>query len=80
MISVIIPTFNEEKYIARAIRSVLDQSDGVTNEIIVGDGGSCDTTVSIARRYAQVVCCEKVRGAQLNSAAKKAMNGKRGRT
>lgn len=72
MISVIIPTYNEEQEIARTIESVLRQRDGVAYEIIVGDGGSSDTTVSLARRYAQVVCCEKGRGAQLNAAAKRA--------
>ena len=72
MISVIIPTFNEEWYIENAIGSVLSQQDGVAKEIIVGDGGSSDATVSLARKYAQVVCCEKGRGAQLNAAAQKA--------
>lgn len=72
MISVIIPTYNEERYLARAIESVLRQRDGVAYEIIVGDGGSSDNTVSLARRHARVVCCEKGRGAQLNAAAKRA--------
>ena len=72
MISVIIPTFNEEQYIERAIESVLSQGEGVDYEIIVGDGGSTDATVSIAQKFASVVECEKGRGAQLNASAKKA--------
>ena len=72
MISVIIPTFNEEHYIEGAIESVLSQGDGVAYELIVGDGGSSDATVSIARRYALVIECKKGRGAQLNASAQKA--------
>ena len=72
MISVIIPTYNEEHYLAQAIESVLRQGERVAYEIVVGDGGSSDATVSLARRYARVVCCEKGRGAQLNAAAQQA--------
>ena len=72
MISVIIPTYNEERYLVRTIESVLRQGDGVAYEIIVGDGGSSDGTVALARHYARVVCCEKGRGAQLNTAAEAA--------
>ena len=72
MISVIIPTYNEERCIVRAVESVLGQDDGVAFEIVVGDGGSTDATVSLARRYARVVHSEKGRGAQLNAAAKTA--------
>jgi len=44
-ISVIIPVLNEEKHIAECINSI--QSQAVQSEIIVVDGGSTDTTVSI---------------------------------
>ncbi len=47
MISVVIPTYNGEKTIARAIDSVLSQSYG-TFEILVCDDCSTDKTVQIA--------------------------------
>ena len=50
MISVIIPTYNEEQYLQSAIDSVLDQRDDIAHEIIVGDGDSSDNTVDIGHR------------------------------
>lgn len=50
MISVIIPAFNSERTIARAIESVLSQ--GYTDyEIIVVDDGSTDDTANAVKRY-----------------------------
>ena len=50
MISVIIPTLNEEEYLPVAVRSVKKQ--GVKNiEIIVADAGSKDRTVEIAKSF-----------------------------
>ena len=49
-VSVIIPSFNEEKYIELCIRSVL-QSEYPLLEIIVVDNGSSDRTVDIARQF-----------------------------
>ena len=54
MISVIIPTKNEEGYIEKCLVSLNRQRDYV-KEIIVVDGGSTDRTVEIARKYADVV-------------------------
>jgi glycosyltransferase involved in cell wall biosynthesis len=45
MISVIIPTFNEEVHIARAVMSAKKLSD----DIWILDGGSSDNTISIAK-------------------------------
>jgi len=47
-ISVIIPTFNREKFILNAIRSVQNQSFRA-DEIIVIDDGSCDNTKEILK-------------------------------
>ncbi|HRZ79835.1 MAG TPA: glycosyltransferase, partial [bacterium] len=45
--SIIIPSFNSEKYIAQALQSVEDQQyDKV--EVILIDGGSTDRTLEIA--------------------------------
>jgi glycosyltransferase involved in cell wall biosynthesis len=56
MISVIIPTLNEEKLLPRMLGQFTPLRVATHNlEIIVSDGGSTDTTLSIARRYADKV-------------------------
>jgi len=54
-VSVIIPTLNEEKYLPRCLKSLVDQASDHSVEIIVVDGGSSDRTVRIAREYADNV-------------------------
>ncbi|MCK4872330.1 MAG: glycosyltransferase, partial [Phycisphaerales bacterium] len=49
-ISVVIPAFNREKTIGRAIRSVLDGTVQ-PGEIIVADDGSSDGTVRAAEAF-----------------------------
>ena len=53
MISVIVPAYNGEKYLARALESILAQ-DYRPIEIVVVDDGSTDNTASIARSYREV--------------------------
>ena len=54
-ISVIIPTYNRQKYIAEAITSVLDQDyDGIL-EVIISDDGSTDMTLEIAQSFGDKV-------------------------
>ena len=53
LISVVIPAFNAEKYLAPALDSVLAQ-ESVEQEILVVDDGSSDATGAIARSYKQV--------------------------
>lgn len=72
MISVIIPTYNEEARIEHAIASVLRCRDETEIEIIVADGGSTDGTVSLAGAYVRVVCSETGRAHQLNAAVERA--------
>ena len=49
-ITAVIPAYNAEKYIARAIGSVLDQTYPV-DEIIVVDDGSTDGTAAVIKNY-----------------------------
>jgi hypothetical protein len=49
-ISVIVPAYNEERYIAEALDAVLAQTDPPL-EVIVVDDGSTDGTVEVARSY-----------------------------
>ncbi len=51
MISIIIPAYNAEKYIASCLDSVIAQDMGDWEAVVVDDGSS-DTTLSIAREYA----------------------------
>ena len=54
-VSVIVPTWNEEKYLTRCLRSLVKQSCEYPFEVIVVDGGSTDQTVAIAEEYADAV-------------------------
>lgn len=49
-VSVIIPTFNGERTIERAIKSVLNQTADCEIEILVCDDCSIDNTVKIAKK------------------------------
>jgi len=68
MISVIIPTFNEEENIAQCLVSLSHQTvPRGEYEIIVVDGGSTDATCEIAKKYADSVIVQtsrKVGGAR----------------
>lgn len=49
-VSAIVPTYNSEKYIAKAIESVLQQTESQV-EIIVIDDASADATVQVVQQY-----------------------------
>lgn len=49
--SVIIPSFNEEKYLGKCLESVLNQEVDFEYEIIVVDNNSTDKTAEIAQSY-----------------------------
>jgi glycosyltransferase involved in cell wall biosynthesis len=50
-ISVIIASYNEQKFIGSCIESLLKQTYDGQIEIIIGDGGSADDTIEIIREY-----------------------------
>lgn len=51
MISIIIPTLNEEKYLPRLLESIKNQDFEEEYEIIVADAGSSDKTKEIAKSF-----------------------------
>ena len=62
-ISVVIPTYEEEKYIERCLKSLTNQTLSREHyEIIVVDANSKDKTVEIARKYADKVFVVNKRG------------------
>ena len=70
MVSVIIPTYNEESTIQRLLKSL--SSDNVS-EVIVADGGSSDRTKELAQQYpVKVIECVKNRALQMNEGARQA--------
>ena len=54
-ISVVIPAFNEEKYIETCLKSLRGQKFAGNYEIIVADDSSEDRTVAVAEKYADRV-------------------------
>ncbi len=66
-ISVIIPTYNEEKNVKKTLLAIKKQKCNIPYEIIVADGQSSDNTVSIAKKFAKVYLSpEQGKSPQLN--------------
>ncbi|MBU5311935.1 TIGR04283 family arsenosugar biosynthesis glycosyltransferase [Tissierella carlieri] len=68
MVSIIVPALNEEKTIKENLENLI-KIEG-NKEIIVVDGGSCDKTVDIAKKYAIVINSTRGRARQMNAGAK----------
>lgn len=72
MISIIIPTLNEEKNLSKLLSQLKQLENTIPFEMIVVDGGSQDQTVALAKKYATVYQLRKAnRGAQLKFGAEK---------
>jgi len=72
LLTVIIPALNEAETLP-ALLTDLRRQDGVSLEIIVGDGGSLDATRSVAESFGvQWMRTARGRGAQMNAAAQRA--------
>ena len=69
LISVIVPTLNEEKYIEACLKSVKNQ-DYPRYEIIVSDSMSKDRTREISKKYARVIIANRGVSAGRNAGAK----------
>jgi glycosyltransferase involved in cell wall biosynthesis len=79
--SVVVPAFNEERYLPRSLSSLRqaalvleDAFPGEAPEVIVVDNGSTDHTADVARDFEAVVVDEKRRGIAIarNAGARKA--------
>ena len=53
IVSILMPTYNHEKYISQAIESVLAQETSYRYELLIHDDKSTDTTLKIAQEYAK---------------------------
>jgi len=60
-VSVVVPTYNEEKYLPRALEGLLSQKADFDYEVIVSDGHSTDSTVAIAKEMGARVVFEPKR-------------------
>lgn len=65
-LAIIIPTLNEEKTIHNCLK-YLENNEGL--EVVVSDGGSTDSTLKIAEKFAQIVRSSPGRGTQMNAGA-----------
>ena len=71
MISIIIPTFNEEKNVVRLIAYLKKHGGDMVKEIIISDGGSNDQTLSNVSQagVSTILSSKKGRAVQMNSGA-----------
>lgn len=61
-ISVIVPAYNEEKYIENTLKSIINQRTKLRYELIVSDCKSNDQTVKIVKRYTDKIIINDKKG------------------
>lgn len=54
MVSIVLTVFNHEKYIARALKSIINQETTFRYEILVGDDASTDNSISVIMEYSRL--------------------------
>jgi glycosyltransferase involved in cell wall biosynthesis len=62
LLTIVIPCYNEEKYIGRALQNIYDQDYSRFIRIIVADAGSTDNTISIINSFKNKLDIEVVKG------------------
>ncbi|HZB11493.1 MAG TPA: TIGR04283 family arsenosugar biosynthesis glycosyltransferase [Chryseolinea sp.] len=73
MISVIIPTYNEEHQIEKTVQTIFKRGGNLISEIIISDGGSNDQTIVNGKLSgAKIILSKKGRAIQLNKGAQHA--------
>ncbi len=77
-VSVVIPAYNADTFLRRALDSVLAQTEPV-GEIIVIDDGSTDDTRALVRSYGAVVRCRYQANAGVAAARNRGIHEARGR-
>ena len=53
LISILVPVYNQEKYIAKCLNSLIDQTFVFKYQILILDDGSTDNTPKILKRYSR---------------------------
>jgi glycosyltransferase involved in cell wall biosynthesis len=68
-VTIVIPTFNAEKYLQRVLQSILDQDYPEDKcEVIVVDDGSTDSTIAIAKRAGVKILHSGQKNAEISKA------------
>lgn len=62
LITIVIPCYNEESYIARTLQSIYAQKHAKSIRIIIADAGSTDNTISIIKSFQDKLDIEIIKG------------------
>jgi glycosyltransferase involved in cell wall biosynthesis len=78
LISVIVPVYNSERYLAEALESVLAQTYRPLEVIVILDPRTTDTSEKISKRYAPAVRCYVQTATGLGAARNEGIQGAQG--
>lgn len=59
LVSIIIPTLNEEKFLVNTLNYLQHELEGFPFEIVISDGGSKDGTLVLAKKHGAKIFCKK---------------------